>query len=120
MMKSLLAHFFLADMRDGLGPFLGVFLQEKAWSPAEIGRRAAMTRSCHRPSKVAKPANADSTAEDTRRCSASTARSISRPGDPKQQPMASGTGCKIMHSVRAENLTEQPDRQMRPGHASDR
>jgi hypothetical protein len=36
MMKSLLAHFFLADMRDGLGPFLGVFLQEKAWSPAEI------------------------------------------------------------------------------------
>ncbi|RTM01156.1 MFS transporter [Ancylobacter aquaticus] len=28
---------FLADVRDGLGPFLGVFLQEKAWSPAEIG-----------------------------------------------------------------------------------
>ncbi|MDQ0349929.1 MFS transporter [Ancylobacter vacuolatus] len=28
---------FLADVRDGLGPFLGVFLQEKNWSPAEIG-----------------------------------------------------------------------------------
>lgn len=28
---------FLADVRDGLGPFLGVFLQEKSWSPAEIG-----------------------------------------------------------------------------------
>ncbi|MPT24063.1 MAG: MFS transporter, partial [Starkeya sp.] len=28
---------FLADVRDGLGPFLGVFLQEKGWGPAEIG-----------------------------------------------------------------------------------
>ncbi|WP_428031009.1 MFS transporter [Ancylobacter sp.] len=28
---------FLADVRDGLGPFLGVFLQEKSWSPSEIG-----------------------------------------------------------------------------------
>ena len=41
MMKSLLAlnalNFFMADVRDGLGPFLGVFLQEKGWSPAEIG-----------------------------------------------------------------------------------
>jgi hypothetical protein len=73
MMKSLLAHFFLADMRDGLGPFLGVFLQEKAWSPAEI-RPGCTTKSCHGPSKVA---NADNTAEDTRRCSGFTARSIS-------------------------------------------
>jgi MFS family permease len=30
-------NFFMADVRDGLGPFLGVFLQEKGWSPAEIG-----------------------------------------------------------------------------------
>ena len=28
---------FLADVRDGLGPFLGVFLQGKGWGPAEIG-----------------------------------------------------------------------------------
>jgi MFS family permease len=30
-------NFFMADVRDGLGPFLGVFLQEKGWSPGEIG-----------------------------------------------------------------------------------
>jgi MFS family permease len=30
-------NFFMADVRDGLGPFLGVFLQGKGWSPAEIG-----------------------------------------------------------------------------------
>jgi MFS family permease len=30
-------NFFLADVRDGLGPFLGVFLQAKGWSPADIG-----------------------------------------------------------------------------------
>src|ERR1700709_1598874 len=30
-------NFFVADVRDGLGPFLGVFLQSKDWSPAEIG-----------------------------------------------------------------------------------
>jgi MFS family permease len=30
-------NFFMADVRDGLGPFLGVYLQSKEWSPAEIG-----------------------------------------------------------------------------------
>jgi MFS family permease len=30
-------NFFLADVRDGLGPFLGVYLQQRDWSPAEIG-----------------------------------------------------------------------------------
>ncbi len=30
-------NFFVADVRDGLGPFLGVFLQGEGWSPAEIG-----------------------------------------------------------------------------------
>jgi hypothetical protein len=30
-------NFFMADVRDGLGPFLGVFLQEQGWSPASIG-----------------------------------------------------------------------------------
>jgi hypothetical protein len=30
-------NFFMADVRDGLGPFLGVYLQSKSWSPAEIG-----------------------------------------------------------------------------------
>src|ERR1700758_1050253 len=30
-------NFFMADVRDGLGPFLGVFLQGKGWPPAEIG-----------------------------------------------------------------------------------
>ena len=30
-------NFFMADVRDGLGPFLGVYLQSKDWSPAEIG-----------------------------------------------------------------------------------
>jgi hypothetical protein len=30
-------NFFMADVRDGLGPFLGVYLQSKKWSPAEIG-----------------------------------------------------------------------------------
>ena len=41
MMTSLLAlnalNFFVADVRDAFGPFLGVLLQGKGWSPAEIG-----------------------------------------------------------------------------------
>src|SRR5437867_3338548 len=40
-MSSILAlnalNFFMADVRDGLGPFLGVFLQGSGWSPAAIG-----------------------------------------------------------------------------------
>ncbi|MBW1214554.1 MFS transporter (plasmid) [Pantoea allii] len=32
-----LMSFFLADVRDGLGPFLGIFLTERHWSPDEIG-----------------------------------------------------------------------------------
>lgn len=30
-------NFFMADVRDGLGPYLGVFLQQKNWSPSQIG-----------------------------------------------------------------------------------
>jgi predicted MFS family arabinose efflux permease len=30
-------NFFMADVRDGLGPFLGVYLQSEKWLPAEIG-----------------------------------------------------------------------------------
>lgn len=30
-------NFFMADVRDGLGPFLGVYLQARQWSPSEIG-----------------------------------------------------------------------------------
>jgi predicted MFS family arabinose efflux permease len=30
-------NFFMADVATGLGPFLGVFLQAKQWTPAEIG-----------------------------------------------------------------------------------
>jgi predicted MFS family arabinose efflux permease len=30
-------NFFMADVRAGLGPFLGVFLQSKDWSPGAIG-----------------------------------------------------------------------------------
>lgn len=30
-------NFFIADVRDGLGPFLGVFLQGKDGSPGQIG-----------------------------------------------------------------------------------
>ena len=30
-------NFFMADVRDGLGPFLGIFLQQNNWAPAEIG-----------------------------------------------------------------------------------
>jgi MFS family permease len=30
-------NFFMADVRDGLGPFLGVYLQSEQWSPSEIG-----------------------------------------------------------------------------------
>ena len=41
MNRSLVAlcgvNFFMADVRDGLGPFLGVFLQQQNWSPSEIG-----------------------------------------------------------------------------------
>lgn len=41
MRRSLLAlaalNFFMADVQSGLGPFLGVFLQGRHWSPAEIG-----------------------------------------------------------------------------------
>ncbi|MCZ4063859.1 hypothetical protein NB636_07080 [Oxalobacter aliiformigenes] len=36
MALSLLS-FSLADVRDGLGPFLGVYLQGKNWTPDEIG-----------------------------------------------------------------------------------
>lgn len=39
--QSLLAlcalNFLLADVRDGLGPFLGVYLQSRSWQPGEIG-----------------------------------------------------------------------------------
>jgi len=41
MMSSVAAlnavNFFMADVRDGLGPYLGVFLQKEKWSPGEIG-----------------------------------------------------------------------------------
>jgi predicted MFS family arabinose efflux permease len=41
MRRSLVAlnalNFFMADVQAGLGPFLGVFLQARHWSPAEIG-----------------------------------------------------------------------------------
>jgi predicted MFS family arabinose efflux permease len=41
MANSILAlnalNFFMADVRDGLGPFLGVYLQQQRWSPSEIG-----------------------------------------------------------------------------------
>ncbi|WP_439598400.1 MFS transporter [Falsiroseomonas sp.] len=30
-------NFFMADVRDGLGPFLGVFLQQQGWQPGAIG-----------------------------------------------------------------------------------
>jgi len=30
-------NFFMADVRDGLGPFLGVFLQDRGWEPGAIG-----------------------------------------------------------------------------------
>ncbi|POR49958.1 MFS transporter [Bosea psychrotolerans] len=30
-------NFFMADVRDGLGPFLGVYLQERGWGPQDIG-----------------------------------------------------------------------------------
>ncbi|UPY35811.1 MFS transporter [Sediminicoccus sp. KRV36] len=30
-------NFFMADLRDGFGPFLGVFLQLNGWTPAGIG-----------------------------------------------------------------------------------
>lgn len=40
-MNSLFAlnalNFFMADVQGGLGPFLGVFLQARHWSPAQIG-----------------------------------------------------------------------------------
>ncbi len=40
-MNSLIAlnalNFFMADVHGGLGPFLGVFLQARQWSPAQIG-----------------------------------------------------------------------------------
>ncbi len=29
-------NFFMADVRDGLGPYLGVFLQQQQWSPTQI------------------------------------------------------------------------------------
>jgi MFS family permease len=41
MRRSLFAlnalNFFMADVQAGLGPFLGVFLQARHWSPSEIG-----------------------------------------------------------------------------------
>ncbi|QDY42995.1 MFS transporter [Candidatus Pantoea soli] len=32
-----LVSFFLADVRDGLGPFLGIFLTQRHWQPNDIG-----------------------------------------------------------------------------------
>jgi len=32
-----LINFFMADVRDGLGPFLGIFLTEHHWQPDDIG-----------------------------------------------------------------------------------
>ncbi len=32
-----LTSFFIADVRDGLGPFLGIFLTERHWTPDGIG-----------------------------------------------------------------------------------
>lgn len=32
-----LTSFFIADVRDGLGPFLGIFLTERHWQPDEVG-----------------------------------------------------------------------------------
>jgi predicted MFS family arabinose efflux permease len=32
-----LTSFFIADVRDGLGPFLGIFLTERHWTPDDIG-----------------------------------------------------------------------------------
>ncbi|MEL5510079.1 MFS transporter, partial [Serratia marcescens] len=32
-----LTSFFIADVRDGLGPFLGIFLTEHHWQPDDIG-----------------------------------------------------------------------------------
>ena len=37
LMALSLLSFSLADVRDGLGPFLGVYLQGKNWTPDEIG-----------------------------------------------------------------------------------
>ena len=37
LMALSLLSFALADVRDGLGPFLGVYLQGKGWMPDEIG-----------------------------------------------------------------------------------
>ena len=30
-------NFFMADMQAGIGPFLGVFLQQRGWTPSPIG-----------------------------------------------------------------------------------
>ncbi|MGY5957240.1 MFS transporter [Kosakonia sp. BK9b] len=32
-----LTSFFIADVRDGLGPFLGIFLTQRHWQPDEVG-----------------------------------------------------------------------------------
>lgn len=32
-----LTSFFIADVRDGLGPFLGIFLTQHHWQPDDIG-----------------------------------------------------------------------------------
>jgi len=32
-----LVSFFLADVRDGLGPFLGIFLTQQGWQPNDVG-----------------------------------------------------------------------------------
>ncbi len=32
-----LVSFFLADVRDGLGPFLGIFLTQRGWQPNDVG-----------------------------------------------------------------------------------
>lgn len=32
-----LVNFFTADVRDGLGPFLGIFMTEHHWKPESVG-----------------------------------------------------------------------------------
>ena len=37
-----LLNFFLADSRDGLGPFLDAYLSTKGWAPMDLGLRATI------------------------------------------------------------------------------
>lgn len=73
-------NFFMADMQSGIGPFVGVFLQERGWATGLIG--TAMTIGNVAGMLITTPIGASSTPAATSGSGSSfpASASFSRPG----------------------------------------